>query len=418
MKSNKNLLDAVPFAIAIALSAGFLLCGYEFIRSSSSSIYLEVYGKEKLPYAMLGGSIFTIIFLYGYGWLITFIGARRTLLVTSLFSFLVIAECYLTVQSGIKISAWILYSFREAYIVVIIEQYWSLINSVLREDQAKKFNGPITGVGSLGAIAGGFAVGYLASKIHTEGLILLASASLLPSALFSEIAYRLGGEPAPSVEEKGKKSLAIKLFRDSSYLRRIALLIFLTQIVSTVLDIRFSGLVQDAFPIKDKRTAFFGTFYARLNLTAGVLQFIVAPILLSFVRFRYIHPAIPIIHLISTTVLLVKPSLFTGGLAYLVFKAFDYSIFRAGKEIFYMPLSFDSRYRAKEVIDAFGYRASKGISAGLTSLATAISNFFGYVLLYAVYPITAMVSAVLWFVTVTTVVRQHDKMINQSEQLK
>ncbi|MGB9595882.1 MAG: hypothetical protein ACPL7B_06330, partial [Candidatus Poribacteria bacterium] len=295
MRSNKNLLNAIPFAIAIALSAGFLLCGYEFIRSPSSSIYLEVYGKEKLPYAMLGGSIFTIIFLYGYGWLITLIGARRTLLVTSLFSFLVIAGCYLAVQSGVKIFAWVLYSFREAYIVVIIEQYWSLINSVLKEDQAKKLNGPITGVGSLGAIAGGFAVGYLAGKIHTEGLILLASASLLPSALFSEIAYRIGGEPAPSIEEKGKKSLAIKLFKDSSYLRRIAVLIFLTQVVSTVLDIRFSGLVQDAFPVKDERTAFFGNFYARLNLTAGVLQFIIAPILLSFVRFRYIHPAIPII---------------------------------------------------------------------------------------------------------------------------
>ncbi|MGB9595881.1 MAG: Npt1/Npt2 family nucleotide transporter, partial [Candidatus Poribacteria bacterium] len=123
------------------------------------------------------------------------------------------------------------------------------------------------------------------------------------------------------------------------------------------------------------------------------------------------------IHLISAAVLLIKPSLFTGGLAYLVFKAFDYSIFRAGKEIFYMPLSFDSRYRAKEVIDAFGYRASKGISAGLTSLATAVADFFGYVLLSAVYPITAFVSAVLWLVTVTSVVRQHDKMI-KGEQLK
>jgi len=393
-----------------------LLCGYEFIRSSSSSIYLDVYGKDKLPYAMLGGAIFTIIFLYGYGWLITFIGARKTLLITSLFSSAVIVFSYFAVKSGINISAWFLYSFREAYIVVIIEQYWSLINSILREDQAKKFNGPITGVGSLGAIVGGFTVAFAAKKLHTDPLMLLTAASLLPAALCSELAYHFGGEPAPSVEEKGRKSLAITLFKDSSYLRRIALLIFLTQIISTVLDLRFSGLVQDFLPVKDERTAYFGMFYGRLNLIAGILQFIVAPILLSFISIRFIHPAIPVIHITTATILLIKPTLFTGGLAYLVFKAVDYSIFRAGKEIFYIPLSFDSRYRAKEVIDAFGYRASKGISAGLTSIATMIAGFFGYVLSGGFYPAIATVSAIVWLLTVTGLVRQHDRILKQSDK--
>jgi AAA family ATP:ADP antiporter len=410
--NSKKLL----FVLTIALAAGFLLCGYEFIRSSSSSIYLDVYGKDKLPYAMLGGATFTIIFLYIYGWLITLIGARRTLLVTSLFSSVVIVLIYFAVKSGISISAWVLYSFREAYVVIIIEQYWSLINSTLKEDQAKKFNGPITGFGSIGAIIGGFTVGFAAQKIHTEPLLLLTALSLLPAALCSELAYRFGGEPAPSIEEKGKKSLAISLFKDSSYLRRIALLIFLTQIISTVLDLRFSGLVQDFLPIKDERTAYLGMFYGRLNLIAGILQFVVAPILLSFVSFRFIHPSIPMIHIATAVILFVKPNLFTGGLAYLVFKAFDYSIFRASKEIFYMPLSFDSRYRAKEVIDAFGYRASKGISAGLTSFATMISGFFGYMVSGGAYPITAAISAIIWLLTVTGLVKQHDRILKQSDK--
>lgn len=363
---------------------------------------------------MLGGAILTFIFLYGYGWLITLLGTRRTLLITSLFSFAMITICYFAVRNGVAVASWFLYSFREAYIVVIIEQYWSLINSILNENDAKKFNGPITGVGSLGAIVGGFTIGFIAKKFHTEPLLLFAAVSLLPSALFSELAYHFGGEPTPTKDEKTHKSLALSLFAESSYLRRLAILIFLTQVVSTVLDLRFSGIVQDTFPIKDERTAFFGTFYGRLNLVAGILQFVVAPILLSRIRLKYIHPAIPIIHVVAAFALLIKPSLFTGGMAYMVFKAFDYSIFRAGKEIFYIPLSFDSRYRAKEVIDSFGYRASKGISAGLTSLATIIANSFGYMLLLAVYPASAMISAVLWFATVIGLVRQHDKLLNKN----
>jgi len=43
-------------------------------------------------------------------------------------------------------------------------------------------------------------------------------------------------------------------------------------------------------------------------------------------------------------------------------KPIDYSLFRAAKKILYIPFSFDVRYRAKEVIDVFGYRFGKGAS--------------------------------------------------------
>ena len=43
-----------------------------------------------------------------------------------------------------------------------------------------------------------------------------------------------------------------------------------------------------------------------------------------------------------------------------MFKALDYSVFKAAKEILYIPLPFAARYRAKEVVDVFGYRLSKG----------------------------------------------------------
>ncbi len=408
MNKNEYSAKLLLFVLFIALSAGFLLCGYEFIRSASNSIYLDIYGKDKLPYAMLGGAIFTIIFLYGYGWVLTWVGPRRTLLLTSLFSSLVMVICYAGIQRGISVTAWILYSFREAYIVVIIEQYWSLINSTLREKDAKKFNGPITGVGSLGAIIGGFTVGAIAQKISTDPLLLLTAGSLIPAMICSDLSYKFGGEPKPEKHER--KSLALSLFKDSSYLRRIGLLIFLTQVISTALDLRFFGLVADAIPIKDERTAFIGTFYGRLNLVAGILQFIIAPLLLSYVSLRIIHPIIPIIHIITASALVIRPSILTGGLAYLIFKAVDYSVFRAGKEIFYIPLSFDSRYRAKEVIDAFGYRASKGISAGLASLASMILKSVPG----SAYPVTAGLSAIIWLLTVSGLVRQYTGILEGS----
>ncbi|MCE2415112.1 hypothetical protein J4G07_14025 [Candidatus Poribacteria bacterium] len=159
-----------------------------------------------------------------------------------------------------------------------------------------------------------------------------------------------------------------------------------------MLDLRFNALAEIERPDTDTRTAFFGSVYGNLGLAAGILQLVAVPLALRFIALRYIHLTIPIVHFVSSLILTVSPSLRTGTAAYVTFKALDYSLFRAGKELFYMPLSYDSRYRAKQVIDAFGYRFSKGGSAGVLELVRlGVGTIAG-----AAYSITAMVVAALW----------------------
>jgi len=395
--------------VTIALAAGFLLCGYELVRSPAKSLYLEVYGADRVPYAMFGGALFTFIFVYGYGWLITLLGTRRTILLTSILSAAMITLCYLAIQNGNRPAVAVLYVFREAYIVVVLEQYWSFVNSTLRTDQAKKFNGPFTGIGSLGAILGAFLGLRLIGSMGSEKLLLVGAAFILPAALCSELSYRLGGEPAPSEKERGRKSLELSLFKESSYLRRLGLLIILTQFVSATFGLRLWELVGQHITDLDERTVYILSLYKYINISAGVLQFVIVPIILHYIAFKFIHPSIPIIHIGAAALLIARPSLFIGALAYLLFKSFDYSIFRASKEMFYIPLSFDCRYRAKEVIDSFGYRASKGGVAGIFSLADTIFKTVPVV----AYPIVALGSAFTWMLTVSGLVRQHDDMLEQ-----
>ncbi|MDZ7684393.1 MAG: hypothetical protein U5O39_04805 [Gammaproteobacteria bacterium] len=54
-----------------------------------------------------------------------------------------------------------------------------------------------------------------------------------------------------------------------------------------------------------------------------VLQFIVAPILLSLVSLRLIHIMMPVIHITAITAAIVEPSVFTVRLAFGRFKAFS-----------------------------------------------------------------------------------------------
>jgi ATP:ADP antiporter, AAA family len=380
--------------VAIGLAATCLLCGYEFIRSVSTSLFIGAYGAKHLPIAMALAPVGTILLVWGYGWLLTRLGSRGALMASSLIAAAIIAGCYWALVHEVKIAAGVLYVFREAYIVVLVEQYWSFINSTVSPQQARLFNGPITGFGSLGAIAGAMVVNRYAVHLGSETLLLFAAASLIPAAILSDVAYLRGGEPQPAAEEAGGRqgNLALGLFTRSRYLMMLACLIMLTQAVSTALDLRFSTLVEFALPEKNARTAYLGGFYATLNTVAFVLQFGVVPLVMRLASLRLVHAAIPLIHVGAALMLLLHPSLLTGAIALATFKALDYSAFRAAKEILYIPLSYDARYRAKSVIDAFGYRFSKGAVSGLLALAGVV---FGR-LAVSVYPVLALISAGMW----------------------
>ena len=400
-------------AFAISAAASFLLCGYEFIRAASDSLFIEVYTAENLSRVMVAVPPSVLLILYIYGRLLSRLGATRTLAITSILSGFLILSCYFAFLSGMNFTAAIIYVFREAYIVIIIEQFWSFVNSTLTSKQAKAINGPFCAIASIGSYAGGKLVARWAEPLGSETLLLFTAASLIPAAIFGVIAYVLAGEPKPTVDEEGgqRGHLGLKTFFSSKYLIFIGLLILSTQVISTVLDLRFKGLVEIDFPDKDARTAYIGNFYGNLGGISAILQLIVVPIALRFISLKFIHIGVPVVHLINGFILTTFPSLRSGARAFLMFKALDYSLFRAAKELFYMPLSYDERYRAKQIIDSFGYRFAKGGSAGVIELVRlVVTKIPG-----TAFSITAMVASCIWGGIVTNLTSRYQKIV-QSEK--
>src|SRR5439155_20133528 len=114
------------------------------------------------------------------------------------------------------------------------------------------------------------------------------------------------------------------------------------------------------------------------------MPFVAAPLLLRFVPVGAILVAMPVIQAGVTAVSFAHPTLGFAAGAYVVFKMFDYSLFKAAKETLYIPLSYDARYRAKEVVDVLGYRAAKGVtSAVLVPFGAAATKAYGPIALAA-----------------------------------
>lgn len=371
--------------ITISLAAGFILCGYEFLRGPSNTLYSAAYGANNLPIVMAMMPLGVMAILYLYGRLLTKLGPRRTLFLTTIASGFVIFLCYVAIQKGWSLVTGVLYIFREAYIVLLIEQYWSFINSTLGRDAARKLNGPIIGIASLGAILGGILLYHLAESLGTANMLLFCAASVVPAAFLSDLGYRKCGEPKSTGQEieKRRGHLGLSLFKTSPMLTLLFLLVMTTQLLSNVLGLSFQIILQDSIPNIDQQSAYQGKFYATVNGVAACLQFIAAPIILSIVPLGIVHLGIPLIHMLAAVLLIAHPSLQTAALAFLLFKSIDYSLFRATKEILYIPLSFDSRYRAKEIIDVFGYRLSKGgsslIIAVIQKMGIIMNGFYSWI---------------------------------------
>lgn len=361
-------------AACISVAAGFVLAGYSAIRNAATTLFKESYGVGKLPLLMAVMPVGVFLVLLVYARVLSWLGPRRTLMATTLGCGAVIAGFYGVIRlegvwagakwarAGVKI-------FSDAYIALLIEQYWSFLTSTLDTRAAKRLNGPIMGVASLGAVAGAFFVAQIVERFGTVSMLLVAAGSLVPAAILSDAAYRVAGDlvrtsggvvKRVSGEGERHRGLALGLFGREPLLVAILVMVVATQVVATVVDLNYQTVLQAAIPARDAQTKWAVQFEGVMNLLAAFMQFVAAPLLLRFVPVGAILVAMPVIQAGVTAVSFAHPTLGFAAGAYVVFKMFDYSLFKAAKETLYIPLSYDARYRAKEVVDVLGYRAAKG----------------------------------------------------------
>ncbi|MFA6028912.1 MAG: hypothetical protein WC969_03555 [Elusimicrobiota bacterium] len=390
----------------ISLSAACLVGGYEFVRSTAASLFMEAFGSGAMPYAMTVAPVLMFALIYAYGKVLSRLGPRRTLMTSLAFAACVLVLCHAALRTGAKSAVAVLYVFGEVYIVILVEQFWAFINSSLESSEARAFNGPILGGASLGPILAGFLLKSLAVRLGSETFVLLSGLSLLPTAALAWAAYRLAGEPKPDeAEAREPSALHLGVIREHRILLFIAALVTLSQVFSTVTNLRLYGLLEVEIPLKDARSAYLGSFWAWANGLAFAMQFAVTPLILRRLPLRATLLGIPAIHLLTAAFMLLHPSLGAAAFSLLVFKGIDYSAFRASKELLYIPLPFDARYRAKQVVDAFNYRCSKGVTAGLISLAKSLC---GTLPAWA-FPAAALAAAAAWLAAAVPLAREAER---------
>lgn len=367
---------SVPQVATFAAFGAVLMSSYSLAKPAAESYFLAHHGSKALPWAWLAVSVAVVGVVALYARVAARASLHRLFQGASFATSAVLLLLLLADYSGVPGSAFFLYVWKDVYIVVLIEIFWSYANLVFRIKTARWLYGVFLGAGSLGSVLGNLVAGRVAAEygtIHVLWIVLpILSSLLLVSLRYSSSVV----VPRPEPDAKPSFGRSLGVVFASRYLTLILLLVVTVQLLINLLDFQYMAVLEETYPDVDRRTEVNGDVHAVINAGALTLQFVGGLVLRSI---GVSSTLILIPAFIGATVLffLVVPGFVSMSVAKVSGKVFDYSLFRAAKEILYIPLDYRSKTQGKAVIDMMVYRLAKGGAAFLLLGLTALDAHTG-----------------------------------------
>jgi len=332
-------------------------------------------GSINLPFAYLSTAVIMAIFIHFYSKLQVKV-KKRVLIISSLIIFAV--TCAVSRQFFMEEWDWVPLAFwiwANIFIVVLVTQFWILVNDVFNPREVKRLIGFFGSGGLLGGILGGLLTGTLGRDIPDE-LLLIASGILILSIFVVNYIFIWQKKNKPStdkpnyLDKEGTKEPARAGFMDcfntvrkNYYLKLLAVVVTLTFIVTTFIDYQSKTVIEMKVDRLDEMTYIFGFFHAGLYVVPFLISIFVTSNLIKSYGIRIILLLFPLMLLLCFGGIAFWPVL---GFA-LAIKASDkslsFSINQYMRELLYIPVSPELKYKAKIFIDMFLNRFAKGIGA-------------------------------------------------------
>ncbi|MCB9527355.1 MAG: hypothetical protein H6703_09770 [Myxococcales bacterium] len=349
----------------IAVLCGYcfaLLMSYGFARPSIESLYVDAYTSEGLPAAWIGVAVAAAAVTAVYG---RFAGRME---LTALFGrviavvLVVLAALLAAVRFEVPGAVYLLYLWKDLYIVVLVEMFWTVANHHFELKRARWLYGFFCAMGALGGIVANGLVGRVATALGTESAPLLVFPLLGVCGLLTRwmpVTHKAAGERAPTDLLAG-----LRVIRRSGYLGLLLAVIAAVQVVVTLVDYQFNVVVEASYPDRDVRTGVVGQVYLYIEVASFALQ-VGTGLVVRLLGVTGTLLAIPLVLGGTIAAFFAAPRFLTMAVAKVASKALDYSVFRAAKEMLYLPLDYAEQTQGKAVVDILTYRVAKGATSAL-----------------------------------------------------
>jgi AAA family ATP:ADP antiporter len=394
-------------ALGMLASLLVLMVAYYLLKTVREPLVLATGGAEWKSYAAGLQALTLIAFVPAYTWLTRRVGRRGLILGLVGFFFVNLQLFYVALRLGARFVGIAFFVWVGIFSLSVIAQFWSFANDLYsRQDGERLF--PII---AFGATVGSPIGARIAETLFEHGvspaaMIEIAAALLL---VHGAMTLRLVGGASestasdrPMVSGKGGFSLIVR----SPYLRLVAVLLVLLNVVNTVGEyVLAKNVVHAAAHAADKSAfigSFYGSFFFWVNVTAALLQ---AFLVSRLVRRTGIRGVLLFFPLLAFGVY----AMMAAGVSFAIIRwlktadnATDYSVMNTGRAMLWLPTSREEKYRAKQAMDTFVVRFGDVIASVVVFAATSLLHV-GPSALAAMNA----VAAIVWVLVAAAVARQN-----------
>jgi AAA family ATP:ADP antiporter len=389
------------------------MTSYNIIKPITRSKFIAGLGADDLPYVFLAMGVLIGVIMQGYSKLISPVPRRWMIPVTQVGI------------TGVLILFWFLFTFvgtdwvAVAFFVVfqilsilLISQFWTLANDVYDPRQAKRIFGFIGGGASLGGATGGQLTASLVESVGSRTMILIAAGVMLVCLVIVIAIVRREEKAGTSdasktgEEERISGGEVIRLLRSSRHLQLISLVIAFGAMASNIVDQQVNMAVAEFKGAANEGAiaAFLGQLIVYLSLIGFVIQVTLTSRIHRLLGIGFALLMLPISMAGAATIILLNRALWAPSVGRIVDTSIRYTIDKTSREVLFLPLPAELKYRAKPFIDVTMDRLAKGVGAVL--MLVAIKKW-GLGLDWQQLSYLSMVLIALWVLTAVAARREY-----------
>jgi ATP:ADP antiporter, AAA family len=407
-------------ALLLMANVFLLLICYSVIKTVREPLILLGGGAEVRSYSAAGQAVLLMGFIPVYSWFASRVDRIKLLVGITLFFVVNIELFALAVAARMPYVGVVFFIWVGIFNNSLVAQFWSYGNDIYSKEAGDRLF-PIVAIGmTAGAPLGSLVAGRLFGRSVEPQSILQISAALLLGTLFLYLlinARETRRQPAPA-QALGRAGGFPLVFR-SGYLRMIALLIVVLNVVNTTGEYLFASLLKShadtlaaanaGFDERAYIGAFTGDYQFWVNVTAFLLQAFVTSRLVKLRGLGGVLLALPLIALGGYSILAVGAGLALVRWVKTAENATDYSIMNTARQLLWLPTSREEKYKAKQTIDTFFVRGGDVLSAAAVYVGTSVLQ-----LGVSAFAAANVVLALIWLGIAVLILRRYQALSSVS----
>jgi AAA family ATP:ADP antiporter len=386
----------------------FVLSSYYIIRPLRDAMGVAG-GTRNLQWLFLGTLTAMFVVHPPFAALVAKLPRRRFVTLANRFFLLNLAVFYVLMRTLSESQlVWVgraFFIWTSVFNLFVISVFWSVMADSWATPQGKRLFGFIGLGGTLGGIIGSLITATFAERIGVVNLIVISAVLLELSTLSMKRVSTSAAASSQSTARRDEEERAVggtmlagvAHVLKSPYLLGICAYMLLYTFGSTVLYFQQSGIAERAFENSDVRTAFFAridlavnvlTLLTQMFLTGRIVKALGVPITLTLL------PALSVLGFLAVG---LWPTVAVLVTFQILRRAGEFAVARPTRELLYIVIPREDKYKAKNLIDTFVYRAGDQAAAWST---TKLTNTLGVTMAgmaYLAAPLMAIWLIIGWW---------------------